>query len=118
FVFKFRRDPRSPGINLERVQGARDGRLFSVRINDDYRGVVARPDGSDTVLLLWVDKHDDAYAWARRRRCEINPETGALQIVDVQTVEEASEEVSTRPAPPAPGLFDEIHDRHLLKLGV
>jgi superfamily I DNA/RNA helicase/mRNA-degrading endonuclease RelE of RelBE toxin-antitoxin system len=118
FVFKFRHDPRSPGINLERIQGARDGRLFSVRINDDYRGVVARPDGSDTVLLLWVDKHDDAYAWARRRRCEINPETGALQIVDVQTVEEASAEAPTVPVLRAPGLFNEVHDRHLQKLGV
>jgi hypothetical protein len=69
-------------------------------------------------LLLWVDKHDDAYAWARRRRCEINPETGALQIVDVQTVEETAAETPTVPVPKAPALFDEIRDRHLQRLGV
>ena len=26
-------------------------------------------------LLLWVDHHDEAYQWAARKRCEVNPKT-------------------------------------------
>ena len=40
-------------------------------------------------VLLWVDKHDDAYQWARRRTCHINRVSGALQVVDVESAEEA-----------------------------
>ncbi len=33
-----------------------------------------------------MDNHDEAYQWAQRRVCKINPESGALQIIDVEEV--------------------------------
>ena len=41
----------------------------------------------DTYVLLWIDKHDDAYQWARRRTCHVNRVSGALQVVDVEAAE-------------------------------
>ena len=40
-------------------------------------------------MLLWIDKHDDAYQWARRRTCHVNRVNGALQVVDVEAAETA-----------------------------
>jgi hypothetical protein len=31
-----------------------------------------------------VDHHDDAYSWARNRKCSVHPETGSLQVFEVQ----------------------------------
>ena len=36
------------------------------------------------MLVAYVDHHDDAYAWAERRRIEAHPRTGAIQIVEVR----------------------------------
>jgi superfamily I DNA/RNA helicase len=64
-------------------------------------------------ILLWVDHHDKAYDWAVRKRCEINKETGSLQVYDVQA-ETAAE--------PADGdgfkLFSMVSDDNLKRIGV
>src|SRR5690606_32312222 len=74
------------------------------------------------LILAYVDHHDDAYAWAERRRIEPHPTTGALQIVEVR---ELVEEV-TAPAPvaaregarPEPPLFAALSRDDLLSVGV
>ena len=73
FMEKFRANPRSPGINYERIHNAADPNMRSVRIDDTYRGIIVRQDESEVYLLLWVDHHDRAYQWAERKRCKINP---------------------------------------------
>lgn len=88
FVTKFRSNPKSPGINYETIRNARDNDYRSVRVTQDIRGIVLRPDSGNTYILLWVDRHDDAYAWAERTQCAINPVTGALQIYEVEHVDE------------------------------
>lgn len=82
FVTKFRQDPNSSGINYERINDARDAHYRSVRIDQNYRGIIRAPDQGNVYLLLWVDKHDDAYDWARRHNCEIHAGTGTLQIYE------------------------------------
>lgn len=86
FVNKFRNNPMSPGINYEKLNSGIDKKIFSVRIDDTYRGIVVRQQEAGVYLLLWVDHHDEAYQWAARKRCEVNPKTGAIQVFDVQTV--------------------------------
>ena len=86
FVNKFRNDPMSPGINYEKLSKGIDKKIYSVRIDDTYRGIVVRQPETGVYLLLWVDHHDRAYEWAERKRCEVNPKTGAIQVFDVQTV--------------------------------
>ena len=112
FINKFRNDPLSPGINYEKLNKGIDKKIYSVRIDDTYRGIVVREEESGVYLLLWVDHHDEAYDWAARKRCEVNKKTGAVQIFDVQTVEES---VSV---PSEDALFKAVSDNDLLELGV
>ena len=112
FVNKFRNNPMSPGLNYEKLNSGSDKKIYSVRIDDTYRGIVVRQPESGVYLLLWVDHHDEAYRWAARKRCEVNPQTGAIQVFDMQTV---AEKTST---PEKISLFVKITDEELLKLGV
>ena len=112
FINKFRNNPLSPGINYEKLEYGIDKKISSVRIDDTYRGIVVREEETGVYLLLWVDHHDKAYAWAARKRCEVNKKTGAVQIFDVQITEE------TVTVPSADALFQAISDEDLLELGV
>lgn len=112
FVNKFRNDPNSPGINYEKLANGTDSKIYSVRIDDTYRGIVVRQKESGVYILLWVDHHDEAYEWASRKRCDVNPKTGALQVYDVQTF------AVEQPVTAAEPIFAGITDDQLLKLGV
>lgn len=112
FINKFRNNPQSPGINYEKINGGMDKKIWSVRIDDTYRGITVRQPETGVYLLLWVDHHDEAYDWARNKKCEINPKTGAIQVFDIVTtpvVEPAAQDFV---------LFAELTDEALIELGV
>ena len=113
FIDKFRINPTSPGINYEKINGSKDKKICSVRIDDTYRGIVVRQSETGVYLLLWVDHHDEAYEWARNKKCIVNPETGAIQIYD--TVISAQDNISSTVDS---FLFSGISDKDLLSLGV
>ncbi|WP_231882919.1 UvrD-helicase domain-containing protein, partial [Oleiphilus sp. HI0132] len=73
------------------------------------------PAEGNVYLLLWVDHHDRAYNWAAVHQCKINPNTGSLQIYE--TMIETMQKVSA-PSTFEKGLFDNLKDKHLLRLGV
>ena len=83
FINKFRNNPQSPGINYEKINGGLDKKIWSVRIDDTYRGITVRQPETGVYLLLWVDQHDEADDWARHKKCEINPKTGAVHVFDI-----------------------------------
>ena len=62
--------------------------------------------------LLWVDHHDEAYAWAKRKKCSINKLTGSVQIFDVQEVIEEQKAIDE------PALFANISDEVFEKIGL
>ena len=109
FLVKFRSNPTSPAIHYEKIASKLDKKVWSVRIDDTYRGIVLRQDESGVYMLVWVDHHDKAYEWASRKRCKINPFTGAIQLYSVQEIVEKV---------PAAGIFQNVTDEDLLKLGV
>lgn len=113
FMSKFRADPTSSGINYEKIHDAADGKLYSVRIDQTYRGIVARQPETGIYLLLWVDHHDDAYDWARRRKCDVNTNTGAIQVYSVE--DQVAEPIDGQAEH---GLFDHVSDDELIALGV
>lgn len=94
WALRFQNDPTASGINYETIRGARDRNLRSIRIDQDWRGIVFKPDKGDIYVLMYVDHHDDAYRWAENRRVAINPVTGAMQVFAVEScVEPAPESV-------------------------
>lgn len=117
FVAKFRQNPMATGINYERINDAADANMRSVRINDNMRGIVLKPDVGNVYCLLWVDQHDAAYQWARRHRVAIHPDVGSIQVY---AVEEIAEEATATEAVPVTraGLFDALKDREIRRLGV
>ena len=114
-ISRFNANPAASGLNYERIQGAADPNMRSLRIDGGYRAIVAKPERGSVHLLLWADKHDDAYSWATRRRCDINPETGAVQVYLPQG--DAPAAVAEAAAKPA-GAFATLKDRELMRLGV
>lgn len=118
FITKFRNNPSASSINYEKIAEFKDSTLRSVRIDQTYRGIVKKPESGNVYMLLWVDNHDKAYAWAKNKKCNINPETGSLQIYDVGDSQLADELDIPPPEKYQDSLFASIHDRHLLKLGV
>ena len=115
FFEKFQAHPESEGIHMEPIQSARDKNFYSARIDQAYRAVIAKPD-PHIFVLMWVDHHDEAYRWAERKRLEVHPATGAMQVLDLAAVE------TTKESQNAPsfhgGLFAHVKDKHLIRLGV
>jgi len=120
FTEKFQADPTQPGMNFERLQGAVDPKVRSVRIDQAYRAIVIHPPKGDVFLCVCVDHHDRAYAWVKNKRFEVNPKSGVIQLFDVQDM--PFEPPATEPVPQAPvepqGLFADTDDEDLLLAGV
>lgn len=118
FMEKFQSNPRAPGINYESIAQARDRRFRSVRIDQNYRAIVLSPDRGDHFLMLWVDSHDDAYDWAKRRTAEIHPVTGALQILVAPEMIEETEQPTSMPEPASAKVLFDLTEDQLMKLGI
>jgi hypothetical protein len=119
FVARFRQNPLASGINYERINDAADANMRSVRINDNLRGIILKPETGDVYCLLWVDRHDDAYQWARRHRVAIHPDVGSLQVYAVQETQSLTDdETASTEASRSEGLFAGLRDREIRKLGV
>lgn len=116
FIERFRERPDAPGLNYEMIQSAKGKDLYSVRINQAYRAVVFHPSNSQVYVLSWVDHHDEAYRWAERKQFVVHPATGALQMLSTESAANASPAPS--PVAPNTGLFSQVKDKHLLRLGV
>ena len=114
FLSKFRSNPEANGFNYEKIQNASDPNMRSVRIDDTYRAILIREEGTNVYLLLWVDHHDEAYDWAVRKRCILNHTTGSIQVYETQATAQPEEASSSEEKP----LFASLSDDLLQKLGV
>ena len=119
-AFDLQINPENPGHSFHKLDRAQDKNFWSVRVNRDIRIIVHRSKSS--LLLCYVNHHDDAYKWAERRKLETHPKTGAAQLVEIR---ERVEEVRVpyyvyvkTESPPKQLLFDKISDDELLDYGV
>src|SRR6266508_1324910 len=119
-AFDLQLNPAYPGMQLHKLDKARDPNFWSVRVSHNIRLIVHRTDAS--LLLCYVDHHDEAYRWAQRRKLETHPKTGAAQLVEIRetvqeilvpTYKEVAEQTSTKPR-----LFEHVADEALLSYGV
>ena len=123
-AFDLQLDPTSNGLSFHKLDRAKDSNFWSVRVNADIRIIVHRTAAS--ILLVYVDHHDDAYKWAERRKIERHPTTGAMQLVEVRERLEEVEifkprEVEATPLPitkPSARLFDNLRKVELMAFGV
>jgi len=113
FVQQFQNNPEMPGgRHYEQIQKIRDSNLRSIRIDQIYRAIIAKPSGN-IFILLWVDKHEEAYQWAERKKLKIHPCTGGLQLIQIQHQNKVIHVSKERN-----GLFDKFSEQQLLSLGV
>ena len=61
-------DPTGNGLQLHRIDKSKDPNFWSARVNQDVRLIVHKT--GESLLVAYVGHHDDAYAWAERRRIE------------------------------------------------
>jgi superfamily I DNA/RNA helicase/mRNA-degrading endonuclease RelE of RelBE toxin-antitoxin system len=130
FLFRFRENPTSSGMNFERIESAVDKKVRSVRLDQNYRVIVVHPPRGDVFLCVWVDRHDEAYEWVRNRRFDVNAASGAMQIYQTTEMAETAPAASPSPpptpgalnvasgAPPKGNLFADHDDEALLMVGV
>ncbi|MBN1227924.1 MAG: UvrD-helicase domain-containing protein, partial [Deltaproteobacteria bacterium] len=119
-TFDLQVNPASPGLQFHKIDKAKDPNFWSVYVNMDIRIIIHKTDSS--LLICYVDHHDNAYRWAERRRLEIHPKTGAAQIVEVrETVKEIiipKYVESEEPKQIKPLLFADVTEDYLLSCGV
>ncbi len=117
FIQKFKSNPRSAKVNLKPIRNAADSRFRSVRIDRNLRGILLQLSRGNLFILLWIDNHDKAYAWATKRRATVNAETGAIQVFSVT-------ELTRSPSEGAPegsdsgSLFSDLSESKMRRLGV
>lgn len=119
-AFDLQVNPAHPSLKLHRIDHARDKNFWSVRVSGDLRVIVHK--SADSLLLCYVDHHQEAYRWAERRKLEAHPTTGAAQLVEIrETVQDIVvpryvEE--TRPAPARRPPLAGVSEADLLAYGV
>jgi hypothetical protein len=74
-AFDLQVNPANPGLQLHKLDRAKDPNFWSAKVSSGMRMIVHKTDAS--MLLCYVDHHDDAYDWAERRKLETHPKTGA-----------------------------------------
>lgn len=126
-AFDLQLNPENPGLRFHKLK-TKDNHFWSVSANMDIRLIVHRTAGN--LLLCYVDHHDDAYAWAEKRKIERHPKTGAAQLVEVrETVEEVairrpadlssdSPSKQQKPSTQQTLLFDHLSKDNLLSYGI
>jgi mRNA-degrading endonuclease RelE of RelBE toxin-antitoxin system len=116
-VFDLQANPVNPGMQFHKLDKAKDKHFWSVRVSRDIRLIVHKTESS--LLICYVDHHDDAYRWAERRKLEVHPNTGAAQFVVVrETVVEIAVRKAVEAAVQKPKLFANRSEQELLEFGV
>ncbi|MCZ7474699.1 UvrD-helicase domain-containing protein [Micromonospora sp. WMMC273] len=103
------------GMHLEKLTGARDPNIRTIRIDQFYRGVVVAL-GAQRYALLNVLPHDDAIAFAVSRRFTVNQAIGVLEMRDQAGIEEFARTTSHEDS--SKGLFVDVSIADLTRLGV
>ncbi|MFF9072801.1 UvrD-helicase domain-containing protein [Streptomyces sp. NPDC014872] len=120
FIMKMQRDPDSNGLNLKPPKGAKDKRVRTARVTDNYRAVLMHY--ADRIYyLVAVLPHDDAYDFAANILFDINKVTGGIELINLGSLygtlsgqtKSANSTADTKPA-----LFEGVSDADFERLGV
>lgn len=107
------------GLHLESVEKSADPRMRTIRVTDNWRGIVLAPDdGSDTFLLVNVVPHHAAYTWAAKRLYTVNTATRALEVRNIVAIEQLTPALEKAAAEAPALLFAKHSDTVLRDLGI
>jgi len=119
-AFDLQLNPSHPSLQFHKLAKAKDPNFWSIRVSRDVRLIVHKTGTS--LLLCYVDHHDEAYQWAERRKVETHPKTGAAQLVEIR---ERVQEITIpkyveveKPSEAKRLLFGHLSDDELLSYGV
>lgn len=99
FQHEFRKNPEAGGFDLKPLKGHE--RLWSARVNREYRALLLRLGGNDW-LLVSVKHRGHVHQNLDRLAYGINQVTGAIEYVDLQVVEDDVLRRAVPGPPPAP----------------
>ncbi|MEW1671028.1 MULTISPECIES: UvrD-helicase domain-containing protein [Streptomyces] len=103
FQHRFRTNPNTTGLKLQRLKG--DHRLWSARVNDEYRALLLRL-ADDDWLIVSVKHRKDVY---NRLSYGVNQVTGGIEYVDLEVVEDSVLGRLPGPTAPAPAATPAPH---------
>lgn len=102
--------------HAERVRGARDERMATLRLADRHRGVVARQ--GDVYWLLTVLPEAEAWAYAQRLRIGVNLEIGVVEVWDAEALERIEPALRRSADSTESRLLSHVCDADLLSVGI
>lgn len=114
FRRKFKENPNSPAINLERIADFKDDNLRTVRLGDDYRMIIGIA-GDDEYAMLYVGHHDEAMQWAKNKKFLWNGQISAFQVIAVDFVHVQATAPVTEPEQ---FCLAQYSDSQLLRIGI
>lgn len=117
FFPKFKENPKSHAIDFEKINTFKDKNLRTVRIDDNYRAIVGFPPTGNNYFMLWVDKHDEAHAWAKNKKLIWNAFIHSMQLYEPIEINEPTNEPSSYKIIPFHHPYNLTIDE-LLNLGV
>ena len=104
------------GLHLEKLKAAKDPRVRTIRITDNFRGIVMAPESGDTYVLVRVLPHQEADKWIEKKSFGVNQATGALEIVDTEAIERIAPTIGH--AELGQTLFEQRSDKDFTRLGL
>lgn len=111
FQFATAKDEHIKSLHFEKVVGAAEEKMSSIRIDRGYRIILCWVETLQDYLFLYAGEHDPSYEWAKKKRISVNEKTFSLQLYDVS---------NTPASPLEDGLFSAMKysDKSLLQIGV
>lgn len=105
FLLKLTEDDTAPGLHIEPMHNPADSRVRTGRVNDFYRAVLFKVQGSQdeaSYVYTGTYPHDEAIDIARKSKLNINPRNGVAELIPVDDV--APEPVAQPYVPPPPAV--------------
>ena len=119
FMDRFQADPADPTLHVHKLEAMMvDAKVRGANLPDGYRAILIAPDKGDTYLMVHIDAHDKAYAWAKNKRFEMHPKTGVFQVFDVEEMQTAAAQQAEVAAPKDDYPLSGLSDDELFRAGV
>lgn len=114
-IEKFSRHTHA-GLHLEKLTGARDPNVRTIRINDFHRGVVLAL-GEAKYVLHEVLPHDDANDYAISRRFTVNQALGVLEVRNQAAIEDLDRDLPATVAA-TDAILGQVSAKDMRRLGL